>query len=85
MSKSALVIHPRHPVTEKAGLEVIRRWLEGVVRGEFIDSLYGVDELRDRWRCSKVSDPLRLHDVLDGVFVLNEGYDTHLSFALGAL
>jgi hypothetical protein len=29
------------------------------------ESSEGVDELRDRWRRSKVSDPLRLHDVLD--------------------
>jgi hypothetical protein len=28
---------------------------------------------------------LRLHDVLDGVRVLNKGDDTHLRFTLGAL
>jgi hypothetical protein len=28
LSKTALYIHPWHPVTEKAGLEVIRRRLE---------------------------------------------------------
>ena len=33
----------------------------------------------------EVRDPLRLHDVLDGVRVLNEGDDAHLSFTLGAL
>ena len=33
----------------------------------------------------KVRDALSLHDVLYGVFVLNEGYDPHLCFTLGAL
>jgi hypothetical protein len=28
---------------------------------------------------------LRLHDVLDGMRVLNKGDDTHLCFAFGAL
>ena len=45
----------------------------------------GVDELRDLWRRSEVSDSLRFHDVFYGVFILNEGDDPHLSFALGAL
>ena len=65
MSKTALYMHPCHPVTEKAGLKVIRRRLEGVVRRKFIDSLCGVDELRDRRRSLKVRDTLSLHDVLD--------------------
>jgi hypothetical protein len=39
--------------------------LEGIVTGEFIDSLYGIDELWDRWRRLKVRDALGLHDVLD--------------------
>jgi hypothetical protein len=34
----------------KRGLELIRRRLERVVPGEFIDSLFGIDELRNRWR-----------------------------------
>ena len=46
-------------------LEVIGVLLEGVVRWEFIDSLYGIDELWDRWRSSEISDPLSLHDVFD--------------------
>ena len=53
------------PSSRKRVLEVIRRRLKGVVGGKFIDSLYGVDELRDRWRSLEVRDPLSLHDVLD--------------------
>jgi hypothetical protein len=47
LSKTALYIHLCYPVTEKAGLEVIRGWFdvahherfEGFVRAEFIDRL----------------------------------------------
>jgi hypothetical protein len=41
----------------------------------------GIDELRNRWRSLKVRDPLSLHDILDGVRVLDEGDDTHLRLA----
>ncbi len=47
--------------------------------------LYGFDELWDRWRRSEISDPLSLHDVLDGVCVLDEGDDAHLCSTFGAL
>ncbi len=46
-------------------LEVIRRGLQGVVGGDFIDSLCSVDERWDRRRSLKVRDALSLHDVLD--------------------
>ena len=49
----------------------MRSRLEGVVGWEFIDSFGSVDELRDGRRCSKVSDPLRRHDLLDGMLVLS--------------
>jgi hypothetical protein len=45
----------------------------------------GIDELWDGRRCSKVSDPLGLHNLFDGMLVLDKGDDPHLSFALGAL
>jgi len=73
------------PSQKKRVLEVIRRRLEGVVGGEFIKSFSGVDELWYRRRSLKVRNALRLHDVLDGVRVLNKGDDTHLRFTLGAL
>jgi hypothetical protein len=73
------------PSQKKRVLEVIRRRLEGVARGEFIKSFSGVDELWYWRRRLKVRDTLRLHDVLDGVLVLNKGDDTHLSFTFGAL
>lgn len=65
LSETALRLHPCDTVTEEAGLEVIRRRLEGVVGGEFIDSLLSIDELRDRRRRLKIGYPLSLHDVLD--------------------
>ena len=37
---------------------------------EFIDSFGSVDELKHGRRSSKVSDPLRRHDLLDGMLVL---------------
>jgi hypothetical protein len=49
----------------KRVLEVISRRLKGVLAGEFIDSLYGIDELRNRRRSLKVGDTLSLHDVFD--------------------
>ena len=52
---------------------------------DFIDSLHGIDELRNRWRSQEVRDSLSLHDVLDRVRVLDEGDDAHLCFARGAL
>lgn len=78
-------ISPAVASSRKRGLEVIRGRLKRVVRGKFIDSLSGVDELRDRRRRLEVRDALRLHDVFDGVCVLDEGDDAHLSFILGAL
>jgi hypothetical protein len=78
----------------KRVLEFISRRLEGVVGGEFIDSLHSIDELRNRWRCLKVGDTLCLHDVFDcppslrfgevAVGVLDEGDDTHLCSSFGA-
>jgi len=86
---------PAFPSQRKRALEVIRSRLEGVARGEFIDSLHGIDELRNRWRSLKVGDTLSLHDILDcppslrfgevAVLVLDERDDAHLCFALGAL
>ena len=66
---------PAYPSQRKRALEVISRRLEGIVRGEFIDSLHGIDELRNRWWSLKVRYALSLHDVLDGVLVLDEGDD----------
>jgi len=75
----------RVPSSWKRSLEVIRRWLKRVVGGKFIESLSGVDELRNvRWRL-EVRDTLGSHDALDCVFVLNEGDYSHLRFAFGAL
>lgn len=73
------------PSPRKRSLEVMRSRLEGVVGWEFIDSFGSVDELRDGRRCSKVSDPLRRHDLLDGMLVLDKSYDPHLCFTCGAL
>jgi hypothetical protein len=56
--------------------------LQGVVGLEFIDSVRGIDELWDRGRSLEVWNTLSLHDVLDGVLILNEGYDAHLRLAL---
>jgi hypothetical protein len=56
---------PPAPSQRNRILKVIRRRLEGVVGWEFIDSLGSVDELRDGRLSSKVSDPLRRHDLLD--------------------
>ena len=61
---------PSYPSQRKRALEVISRRLEGVVRGEFIDSLYGIDELRNRRRSLKIQYALSLHDVFDSVLVL---------------
>ena len=44
--RHALLIFPS---PRKRGLEVIRLRLKGVVGGELIDSLHGIDELRNRW------------------------------------
>jgi hypothetical protein len=49
------------PSQRKRVLEVISRRLEGVVRGDFIDSLFGIDERRDTGRCLEVRDTLSLH------------------------
>jgi hypothetical protein len=56
---------PAFPSQRKRALEVIRSRLEGVARGEFIDSLHGIDELRNSWRSLKVGDTLSLHDILE--------------------
>ena len=45
----------------------------------------GIDELWDGRRCSKVSDSLGLHNLFDGMLVLDKGDDPHLCFTLGAL
>ena len=83
------------PSSRKRSLEVIRGWLERVVRGKFIDSARGIDEFWNWRRGSEISDPLGLHDVPDcppslrfgevAVLVLNEGDNTHLRLTLGAL
>ena len=85
MSKTALYIHPCHPVTEKAGLEVIRGWLKGDIGGYLIDSLCSVDESWNWRRSLEVRYSLSLHDVLDRVLILNEGDDPHLCVTLGTL
>ena len=65
------LIRPHNFSLEKAlvprnrSLEVVERRLKEVVGGKFIDSLHGIDELRNRWRSLKVGDTLSLHDVLD--------------------
>ncbi len=56
---------PAVPLSRTRILEFIRRRLERVVRRVFIDSPCSVDEFRDWRRRSEISDPLRLHDVLD--------------------
>jgi hypothetical protein len=55
------------PITSprKRGLGVIRRWLKRVIEGQFIESFSGVDELGYWWRCLKVRDTLRFHDVFN--------------------
>lgn len=68
---------------------MIREFLEEVAAGDFIDSLERVNERADRRRRlsdyakatsdKKVGDALGLHDVLNSVFILNEGDDSHLS------
>ena len=77
---------PSFPEQKKRFLEVSRRRLKRVTGGEFIDSLHGIDEPRNRWRCLEVRDTLSLHDVLDcppslrfgevAVLVLDEGDNT---------
>ena len=49
----------------KRGLELIRRRLKRVVGGELIDSIDGIDELRNRRRRLKVGYALSFHDVLN--------------------
>lgn len=56
---------PLVPSQENWVSELIRRRTKGVVGGEFIGSVRGVDELRDRRRILKVWDALRLHDLFD--------------------
>jgi len=74
---------PVFPSQRKRVLEVIRRRLKGVVRGEFIDSLHGIDELRNRWRSLEFGDTLSLHDVL--IWVLHFGHPSRLSPSRGLL
>jgi hypothetical protein len=53
------------PSLRRQILEVPWRRIKGVVRGEFLDSLGSIDELRERRRCLEVRDTLRFHNILD--------------------
>jgi hypothetical protein len=65
LRKVSLYLHVTGSVSVEAEFRSHQMLAQMVLGGEFIDSLGGVDRLRGRWRRSKVSDCLRLHDVLD--------------------
>ena len=63
MGKIAVRLHASYSVIKEAEFRGPQETAQTSRKGEFIDSVCGMEELGDRWRRSEMSYPQRFHDV----------------------